>query len=117
MGSRAPGGADLIEAAEVQLRLAIVELREIARGLHPVILRDAGLAAALRALAESRPLRIAAVPPGRFPGVVESTAYVFVDRICADGATTVTVTVERDRLLVEATTGDRVPRLAGSPTG
>jgi hypothetical protein len=113
VGSRTPGGADSNEAAEVQLRLAIAELREIARGLHPVVLRDAGLAAALRALAESRPLRITAVPPGRFPDLIESTVYVFVDRICADGATTVAVTVERDRLLVDTTTGDRAPRLTG----
>lgn len=113
LASHPAAGTDAIEAAEGQLRLAIAELREIARGLHPVVLRDAGLAAALRALAESRPLRIAAVPAGRFPDVIETTAYAFVDRICVGGATTVTVTAERGRLLVDTTTGHREPQLTG----
>ena len=49
--SRARVHSESIDAAAGELQQAIGELRDIARGLHPVVLRDAGLAAALRAAA------------------------------------------------------------------
>ena len=43
--------ADLVEAADVELQAAIAELRDLARGIHPAVLTDRGLAPALRDLA------------------------------------------------------------------
>jgi hypothetical protein len=54
-----------------------------------VVLRDQGLAAALYALAESRHLRVESAPSERLPAVVESTAYLLVDRASESGRTTV----------------------------
>ena len=65
--------------AEGELRLAVGELRDVARGIHPPMLEDFGLAAALQALAEETPrLALGDVPPDRFPGPVESAAYHLV---------------------------------------
>jgi signal transduction histidine kinase len=62
------------------LTAALDEVRELARGIHPAVLSDAGLADALRALAERSPVpvELSAVPPGRLPSLVEETAYYVV---------------------------------------
>ena len=63
-----------------QLNEAIDELREIARGVHPSVLTDEGLAAALYSLAEraSIAVEIDAVPERRLPDPVEAAAYFLV---------------------------------------
>ena len=61
-----------LDLAESNVREA-GELRHIARGIYPVVLRESGPAAALAALAERRLLRIGDVPTARYPAVVEST--------------------------------------------
>jgi signal transduction histidine kinase len=76
---RSGDSAALREAMD-ELHAAIDELRALARGLSPLVLTQAGLATAVRALAESRDLRLVEAPDRRFPGVVESTAYLVVDR-------------------------------------
>jgi signal transduction histidine kinase len=113
-----------LDAADDELRQAIAELRELARGLSPVVLRDRGLAAALAALAESRHLRIESVPSQRLPSVVESTAYLLVARLCESGRTTVRAHGENRVLVVDAAVdgeitdlgdiADRVSTLDGS---
>jgi signal transduction histidine kinase len=71
-------GAFLDRAAD-DLQEAIGELRELARGIHPVLLTQEGLASALQALAERAPLPVeVSAPTRRFPETVESTAYFFV---------------------------------------
>jgi signal transduction histidine kinase len=56
---------------------ALADLRALARGIHPAILTDEGLVAALRALVERAPIAVdlttSAVP--RLPAPVEATAY------------------------------------------
>jgi PAS domain S-box-containing protein len=71
--------SELKEAAH-DLAEAIAELRELARGLHPAILTDHGLGAALRALAERVPLPVTVRNdlPGRLPAPVEAAAYFVV---------------------------------------
>jgi signal transduction histidine kinase len=66
-----------LDEAAAELRLAVAELRDLARGIHPVILSEAGLGPALASLAERSPIPITvtAAPPGRFPPQVEETAY------------------------------------------
>jgi PAS domain S-box-containing protein len=50
--------ATLVAGARAQLEAALAELRELARGIHPAILSDRGLAEALRALASRAPLPV-----------------------------------------------------------
>jgi signal transduction histidine kinase len=63
-----------------ELRRAIAELRELARGIHPAILTEEGLEAAVRSLAErsSVPVSIDAQLDGRLPEALEATAYFVV---------------------------------------
>jgi len=70
----------LLDQAREQLTTANAELRELARGLHPVRLADAGLAGALESLAATSvlPVEIAALPQRRFPDVVEASLYFLV---------------------------------------
>ena len=75
-GAEATG---LIDEATAELQTAIEEVRVLARGLHPPILTEAGLGAAIEALAERAPLTvITSVPDDRFPANVEVTAYYVV---------------------------------------
>jgi signal transduction histidine kinase len=63
-----------------ELRRAIAELRELARGIHPAILTEEGLGAAVRSLTERAtvPVRIHADLDGRLSETVEATAYFVV---------------------------------------
>lgn len=53
LGPEATAGVAEIERAGTQLAHVIDHLRSVARGLHPVLLRDLGLAEGLRALAQT----------------------------------------------------------------
>jgi signal transduction histidine kinase len=65
-----------LAAAEEDLRLAVADLREVARGIHPTMLQDSGLAAALRALSEEAPrLVLGELPDDRLAPAAESAAY------------------------------------------
>jgi signal transduction histidine kinase len=70
----------LIAAAAAEAASANDELRELARGLHPSILSDRGLRAALDALAARSPcpVELDAVPDQRLPRPVETAAYYVV---------------------------------------
>jgi signal transduction histidine kinase len=70
----------LIDAASAELDAAIRELRELARGIHPAVLSDRGLGAALEALAQRTPLpvELEGVPQERLPPGVEAAAYFVV---------------------------------------
>jgi len=75
-----PGLVEAMRGASEELRLAIEELRELARGIHPAILTDEGLGPALGSLAgrTSMPVTLLEVPPGRLPRPIEATAYFVV---------------------------------------
>ena len=87
-----PGEDDEAMAASDQaaseLKLAIQELRELARGIHPAILTEAGLADAITALAERSavPATVRSVPDRRLPPAVEATAYFVVSETLANVA-------------------------------
>jgi len=79
---RTAGAADdpqlrkLLEGTIAELQVAVDELRELARGVHPAILTEDGLCAALEALATRSPFPIALdVEDERLPEPVEATAY------------------------------------------
>jgi signal transduction histidine kinase len=71
------GAALLIARARDDAEIAVKELRELARGIHPALLSDRGLGAALDALAMRAPVpvRISGVPEERLEPAVESAAY------------------------------------------
>ncbi|WP_243705993.1 sensor histidine kinase [Micromonospora sp. KC721] len=70
----------LIDQAAEQAKAALAELRELVRGIHPQVLTERGLPAALTELADSAatPLTIAIDVPHRLPSTVESAAYFVV---------------------------------------
>jgi len=63
-----------------ELKLALEELRELARGLHPAVLSDHGLEPALRSLASRAPFPVEVVgaPPQRLDEGVEAGVYYVV---------------------------------------
>ena len=97
-----PDGAEqLVAAARAELSQALEELRELARGIHPAILTDRGLDAALDALAARAPVPVELdSPPTRLPPAVEAAAYYVVSEALANvakyaDATYVRVSVEQ----------------------
>ena len=70
----------ILDGARVELASALEELRELARGIHPAILTDRGLPAALEVLAGRAPVPvdIETVPDVRMPMPVEAVAYFVV---------------------------------------
>jgi signal transduction histidine kinase len=70
----------LLDGAGDDLALALEELRELARGLHPAILSDHGLLAAVEALAQRAPLPVDVdvALDSRLPEPVEAAAYYVV---------------------------------------
>jgi signal transduction histidine kinase len=72
--------AELLDASIAELAQATDELRELARGIHPAVLTDRGLGAALDALATRAPLpvELGSVPEERLPEPVETAAYFVV---------------------------------------
>ena len=81
------GASDLLDEATAELESAIGEVRGLARGIHPTILTEAGLAAAVDALAERAPLPVRVdVGEQRYEGQVESTAYFVVAEALTNAA-------------------------------
>ena len=102
--------ASLIEDAAAEARQVQAALHELARGLHPAVLTERGLAAALQSLAAraALPVGLRLLPRGRFATSIETTAYFIVEEALANaqrhaGAMDVTVSVEDrgDRLAIE----------------
>jgi signal transduction histidine kinase len=85
----AKGDADaaaLVRQAGDEAGLALSELRDLARGIHPAILTNRGLAAALDDLAARAtvPVEIVATPAERLPDAVEAAAYFVVSECLAN---------------------------------
>jgi signal transduction histidine kinase len=68
---------ELVARARKEAELAVKELRDLARGIHPAVLSDLGLAAALEALAARAPVpvQVSGVPSDALPLAVEAAAY------------------------------------------
>ncbi len=102
--------AALLEEAAAELAGALDELRELARGIYPVLLTNAGLGPALRSLAERCPVPavVGDVPDRRWADAVEQTCYFVVSEALANAAkhagaeqVVVDVSEDSDRLRVE----------------
>ena len=70
----------LLRGAAEELEHALAELRELARGLHPAVLADRGLAPALETLASRAPLPVTVegVPEQRLAEPLEAAVYFVV---------------------------------------
>lgn len=109
-----PDGARwrLSEARE-ELTLAIDELRELARGIHPAVLTDRGLRVAVEALARRAPMpvRIGELPERRLPEAVEAAVYYLIAEALTNAArhaqaSDVTVRVAQNGSLVTVEVSD-----------
>jgi signal transduction histidine kinase len=94
---------ELIEAAHADAKQAIIDLRNITRGIHPPVLTDLGLDAALSALAARCPVPVSVdvVALPRPTPTIESIAYFVVAEALTNvarhaQATAAAVTVRRD---------------------
>jgi signal transduction histidine kinase len=106
-----PESADrALGEAYQQLTQGLAELRDLARGIHPAIVSDSGLAAAVESLIEVAPVKVALdlQVTGRLPAAVETTGYFMVSEALANvtkhaGAASarVTIGVQQGRLLLE----------------
>ena len=108
---RDPEGArELVEKARGEAKLALSELRDLARGLRPALLAERGLAEAVRSLAARTPLptSVSAEVPERVTPAVEAAAYFVVaegltNAVKHSGATRALVRIEHEdeQLVVE----------------
>jgi signal transduction histidine kinase/peptidoglycan/LPS O-acetylase OafA/YrhL len=121
--------AELLSEANAELGLAVEELRELARGIHPALLTERGLGPALASLADRAPVPVEvwALPRNRLPGRVEAAAYYVVSEALANvakyaDASSVSVRVGREngRAVVEVVddgVGGAAPRLGSGLSG
>jgi signal transduction histidine kinase len=103
----------LLTRARDQLECGLSELRDLARGIHPTVLTERGLEAALATLAQRAPLpvdlRIAV--PGRLHPTIEAAAYFLVSEALTNvakhaGADAVSVDVAATDTTLEVTIAD-----------
>jgi PAS domain S-box-containing protein len=105
----------LLDGAAEELAHALEELRELARGIHPAVLSERGLSAALETLAGRAPLPVQVqVPEERLPAPVEAAAYYVVSEALTNvakyaeaSAVEVTVTRMNGRAVVEVSDDGR----------
>ncbi|MFG1926511.1 sensor histidine kinase [Cryptosporangium sp. NPDC048952] len=100
----------LVVQANEQASAALADLQALVRGIHPRVLTDLGLSAAIAELAEGCgvPLTVAVDVPDRLPAAVESTAYFVVAEALTNAMRharpshiSVTGAVQRSTLTVE----------------
>jgi signal transduction histidine kinase len=89
--AQAVGGkpsADLLEVASREMQAGLSELRALARGLHPPLLTDEGLPAAIASLADRSPILTSVTirDARRYAETVEVTAYFVVAEALANAA-------------------------------
>jgi signal transduction histidine kinase len=104
---------ELLDTSLQELSEATGELRELARGIHPAVLTDRGLGAALKGLAGRSPVPVEVVeaPADRLPSSVESAVYFVVAEALTNAARyararRVTVSVVRRNGQVDVEVGD-----------
>jgi len=102
--SNPQGAAQLIQQAREEAQHAVKELRELARGIHPAVLSDHGLAAALEALATRAPVPVDVngVPEEPLPRPVEAAVYF----VTAEALTNVAKYAQADGACVDLVVAD-----------
>ena len=110
--------ASLLSDAIERSKAALDDLRELAHGIFPAILVEAGLGPALETLADAAPIAVElrGLVDERYPSAVETAAYLVVAEVIGDaarrGATFATVDTTRDgkRILVTVEDDGSRPR-------
>jgi signal transduction histidine kinase len=97
-----PAAREVLTEAQEELARGLAELRELARGIHPVVLTERGLGPALDALLTRAPIPvdITELPDERLPAHVEAAAYYVVAEAIANvgkyaNASRATVSISR----------------------
>ncbi|MEU2733971.1 sensor domain-containing protein [Streptomyces sp. NPDC007095] len=102
--------AAMVDEAHGEVKLALQELRDLARGIHPAVLTDRGLDAALSSVASrcTVPVKVTADLPTRPAAAIEGIAYFTVSELLQNvskhsGARSASVDVWRsdERLLIQ----------------
>jgi signal transduction histidine kinase len=110
LGPDAGEAGRLLDRSRQELDEALKELRELARGIHPTVLSDHGLGAAVEALAHRAPLpvEVGGLPALELPEHVQLAAYFVVSEALTNVAkyasatqASVTMTNSNGRLAVE----------------
>jgi signal transduction histidine kinase len=101
--------SQLIAQAREEAQLAVKELRELARGIHPALLSDRGLGPALEALAARAPVpvEVSGVPDHPLPQEVEAAVYY----VTAEALTNMAKHAHADAAWVELTVENGCVRL------
>ncbi|MFD4630057.1 sensor histidine kinase [Streptomyces sp. NPDC058284] len=75
--------ATMVDEAHGEVKLALQELRDLARGIHPAVLTDRGLNAALSSVASrcTVPVKVTADLPARPAAAIEGIAYFTVSEL------------------------------------
>jgi len=80
-------GGPILAESKAELQRALHELQELARGIHPAILTDSGLGAAVRTLAQRSPVPVEVdAVDERLPAPVETAGYYVVAEALANVA-------------------------------
>jgi len=102
-----------LQEAHEEVKEALTELRELVRGLHPVVLEDRGLDAALTGIAARSPVpvRLSVDVPRRVSPTVEAVGYFILSEALANvnkhaRATAVQVDVRLDGLMLRISVTD-----------
>ena len=124
--AQADGGQSArLKGVEEQLARTLGELRDLAAGLHPGGLNEAGLADAVSSLVARSPIPVElSVPDGPLPEEIATAAYF----VCSEALTNVikyagatraviSITERRDRLFVEVADDGTGGALIGGGTG
>ena len=113
LGAEPHATAGTVGYLQEELLRAIDELREVASGIHPAILGDLGLAAALEALAESGrgAIQVVAAPAERLSPALETAAYLLVADAAETGAVSVTAVRTHAQLIIEVDAASEPPSL------
>ncbi|MEU9799044.1 sensor domain-containing protein [Streptomyces sp. NPDC051000] len=83
----AAGAAALVARGRGEARLALEQLRDLVRGIHPQVLTDHGLAAAVAEVAQRHPVPVTVdLDLPRLPDSVEITAYFTVTEALTNAA-------------------------------
>lgn len=119
-------GARMVDEAHGEVKIALQELRDLARGIHPAILTDRGLGPALSAVAArcTVPVRVTVELPARPADAIEGIAYFTASELLTNvskhsGARTASVDAWRadERLLLQVRDDGRGGASADAGTG
>jgi signal transduction histidine kinase len=118
--------ARMVDEAHGEVKVALQELRDLARGIHPAVLTDRGLDAALSAIASrcTVPVHVEVDLPARPAQAIEGIAYFTVSELLQNiskhsGATRASIEVWQTsgRLMLQVTDNGRGGASTGGGSG